>query len=200
MTEAGWLACADSDPMFEFAWKAARERKSRMFALACCHRLFRLMNDPRAVRAMEVAERAAEGVADEAEIEPARMGNFALYFEVKPVLPPALGKHRRWKSSRRLRRPGRPCSARKVSEPHEVRAAATNPHREAETLSCSPTGHKKQSCFRVGESRWFARCSVRQYLNNMQPDLCEPREARAPDHPWPVSGDSGDCLDDDFRR
>jgi hypothetical protein len=84
MTEEEWLGHDDPDQMIEFAWKAAGERKSRMFALACCHRVFLLMNDPRAFRAIEVAERAAEGQADEAEIEPARMANFDLYFEVKP--------------------------------------------------------------------------------------------------------------------
>src|SRR5262245_46873194 len=60
MTEAEWLACCDPTPMLEFLGDKASDRKFRLFAVACCRRLWRLLDDD-ARSALEVAERCAEG-------------------------------------------------------------------------------------------------------------------------------------------
>src|SRR5437868_224205 len=60
MTEGEWLTCSDPTSMLEFLRGRASERKLRLFAVACCHRVHHLLV-PEAREALEVAERVAEG-------------------------------------------------------------------------------------------------------------------------------------------
>ncbi|HYT88703.1 MAG TPA: hypothetical protein VEL76_08345 [Gemmataceae bacterium] len=60
MNEAEWLACADSEPMLKFLRDQASERKLRLFALACCRRIDRLITDPRSRQALAFAEQYVE--------------------------------------------------------------------------------------------------------------------------------------------
>jgi hypothetical protein len=86
VTESQWLGCTDPDAMLDalrkqqensggglFGWRRrARERsegrKLRLFACACCRRIWPLLADERSRRAVETAERFAEGMASRTEL------------------------------------------------------------------------------------------------------------------------------------
>src|SRR5262245_13893460 len=66
MTEAEWLACKDPTPMLEFLRDKVSERKLRLFACACCRRVFNLLFDKYSRKALVLAERYADGeISDE---------------------------------------------------------------------------------------------------------------------------------------
>ncbi|WP_238603034.1 hypothetical protein [Fimbriiglobus ruber] len=67
MTESEWLTSTDPTPMLEFLRGKASDRKLRLFAVACCRRLFHLIDDVDAHLVVEVAERYADGQATETE-------------------------------------------------------------------------------------------------------------------------------------
>jgi hypothetical protein len=58
--------------MFRYARGAASKRKSRLFACACCRRIWQLFPDERSRRAAEVSERYADGLATKQEMSAAR--------------------------------------------------------------------------------------------------------------------------------
>jgi hypothetical protein len=61
MTEGEWLFCVDPAPMLRFVGGRVSERKLRLFACACCRRLWSLLADGRSRAAVEAAERYADG-------------------------------------------------------------------------------------------------------------------------------------------
>jgi hypothetical protein len=69
MTEAEWLACTDPQKMLNFL--RASERKLRLFAVACCRRIWCLLDDDRSRRAVEVTERYVDGLAALSELRTA---------------------------------------------------------------------------------------------------------------------------------
>jgi hypothetical protein len=82
MTEAEWLdwsgdPCSMLDPIRDQVSK----RKLRLFACACCLRIWHLLADERSRKAVEVGELFADGQVDEEELGTARAAAHAAHFE-----------------------------------------------------------------------------------------------------------------------
>jgi hypothetical protein len=60
MTEEEWLACSDPRPMLEFLRDKASDRKLRLFACACCRRIWSFIVGDKGRRAVEAAEEYAD--------------------------------------------------------------------------------------------------------------------------------------------
>jgi hypothetical protein len=71
MDEAAWQACADPGPMLAFLRGRASDRKLRLFACACCRRIWRLVSDQRSRFAIKILGRFVEGKASQAELRQA---------------------------------------------------------------------------------------------------------------------------------
>jgi hypothetical protein len=63
MTEAEWLSCENPQKLMPVLRQRASDRKARLFACACCRHVWSLLPDERSRRAVETAERFAEGAA-----------------------------------------------------------------------------------------------------------------------------------------
>src|SRR6266542_5433250 len=72
MDETTWLACADPQPMLAFLRGKASARKLRLFACACCRRIWHFLSDPRALDALQIAELFAEDLVGDADRSAAR--------------------------------------------------------------------------------------------------------------------------------
>jgi hypothetical protein len=76
MTEAEWLAC--EGPHLMLSWLRRRkgqrvsERKLRLFACACCRRVWHLLKDPASRGGVATAERFADGFVGEEDVLKAR--------------------------------------------------------------------------------------------------------------------------------
>jgi hypothetical protein len=69
MTEAEWLAATDPQAMLTFLRDTGRttDRKLRLFAAACCRRVWHLLTDERSRRGVEMAEGRADGLVSGTE-------------------------------------------------------------------------------------------------------------------------------------
>jgi hypothetical protein len=81
MTEAEWLACTTPHLMLRHLKGRAtdRKRKLRLFAVACCRRIWQLLADEASRLAVEVSERYADGEANLEELLAARIKAKAAY-------------------------------------------------------------------------------------------------------------------------
>jgi hypothetical protein len=70
VTKAEWLACADPKPMLEFLRDTggASDRKLRLFAVACCRRVWDLLGDERSRVAVEAVEEHVDGLVPEGQM------------------------------------------------------------------------------------------------------------------------------------
>src|SRR5262245_22848176 len=60
MTEQEWLALADAELMLKYLYGKITERKTRLFAIACCRRVLHLLDDKRSDQALDNAELIAD--------------------------------------------------------------------------------------------------------------------------------------------
>jgi hypothetical protein len=82
MTEEEWLACDDPWSMLRFHRDRAKERRARLFAVACCRAVYNWLPDSRSREAVEVAERLADGLAGTRELRRAERRAFQATGEV----------------------------------------------------------------------------------------------------------------------
>jgi hypothetical protein len=101
VTEQEWLI--GDDPQAMLAWLAPEEasdvtvpsrawmdRKLRLYACACCRLVWHLLIDDRSRRAVEVAEKFADGLATETQLSAAKAGAHDAYIEARAVAPEML--------------------------------------------------------------------------------------------------------------
>src|SRR5690349_12221751 len=67
MDEATWLACTNPQPMLEFLWERASDRKLRLFACAWCRDHYTRLT-PEQRQGVEAGERLADGLASREEL------------------------------------------------------------------------------------------------------------------------------------
>ena len=68
MTEAEWLASCDPRKMLEFLRGKASERKLRLFACACCRRIWPLLNGTQDQRILDTVTSFADGLIGASEM------------------------------------------------------------------------------------------------------------------------------------
>jgi hypothetical protein len=71
MTEQQWLAGSDLGEMLHHLRDSASDRKLRLFACACCRRVWHLLTDPRSQQAVTLSEAFADGQADRVSLRTA---------------------------------------------------------------------------------------------------------------------------------
>ena len=69
MTEQEWLRSTDALTMWRDLEGAVSNRKSRLFAIACCRRIWPLLLDQASRAAVELAERSADEPISESELD-----------------------------------------------------------------------------------------------------------------------------------
>jgi hypothetical protein len=68
MTDIEWQVCTDPAAMLDFLREQAGDRKCRLFACACCRRVWRLLPDESCREAVRAAEQYADGLLPEEEL------------------------------------------------------------------------------------------------------------------------------------
>ncbi len=68
MTETEWLTATDPTTMLEYLKGKASDRKLRLFACACCRAVWESFTHERSRQAVELAERYADGLEDDATL------------------------------------------------------------------------------------------------------------------------------------
>jgi hypothetical protein len=87
MTEHEWLAPSNLDDMLEHLRGTVSDRKLVLFCCACGRRLWHLLPDARSRRAIEAAERSADGLLSQGDMEAAWQGAEKALNDLDPENP-----------------------------------------------------------------------------------------------------------------
>jgi hypothetical protein len=68
MTEEQWRSCVSPEAMLHYLTDQASPRKLRLYAIACCRRIWSVLRDDRCRHAVETAQKFADGRATQAEL------------------------------------------------------------------------------------------------------------------------------------
>jgi hypothetical protein len=98
MTEKEWLTWTDPRAMLDFFAHQWSDRKLRLFGLDCCQLIARRLDD-RGRRALETAERYAEGLATPDELEVAREAANDAFVEFDDSTPCGPNNECGWESA-----------------------------------------------------------------------------------------------------
>jgi len=82
MTEQEWNTTASIDDLRYFVFRNGAERKLRLFSCACCRRVWEQLSDERSKQAVTVAEKFADGLATDAELESVALAAEAVWTEL----------------------------------------------------------------------------------------------------------------------
>jgi hypothetical protein len=85
MTEAEWLTMTEPHLYLMYPGNLTSPRKRRLFACACCRRIWHLLTDPCYQDAVEVAERFADGLATKDHLAKARAAARSLEYSLTPA-------------------------------------------------------------------------------------------------------------------
>jgi hypothetical protein len=90
MTEQEWLECTNPDNMLYYLQRSVSARKYRLFAVACCRRVWHLIADERSRRLVETVERHIEKQASEDEWKEASAGAHQAWLGSSAKFAPSL--------------------------------------------------------------------------------------------------------------
>jgi hypothetical protein len=79
--ESEWLSCTDLERLLKSVRGRASGRKLRLFAVACCRRIWHLLTDERSRRSVEAAQRLADGLETDTDLGAAYDAAFAVFQE-----------------------------------------------------------------------------------------------------------------------
>jgi hypothetical protein len=86
LDESKWFTCDDPTPMMVFLRDKATERKLRLFAVACCRRIWNLIPDKPGHEAVKQAERFADGMISRQRLAKARRACFPRAYLNRPLI------------------------------------------------------------------------------------------------------------------
>jgi hypothetical protein len=140
MTEEEWLTSSDPRRLLDGVHGRGSRRRWRLFACACCRRIWPAVRDPRSRHAVELAERYADGLAGAEELAAAREGADAAAEELLAAHPsePSAEARAAWACSyaadRSIAVMARLCASAAVEV--STRAAQSTAAAEREGLCC----------------------------------------------------------------
>lgn len=176
MTEDQWLSCQNSLPMLAAARDTASPRQLQLFAVACCRLVWDLLPDERSRRAVEAAERYADGEAGEADLRVAKAAADAAHQEdyraqgklrvcvsraAVYVVDPRACQAARWASWMNAAAGG---GGRLVTQAALVRDLLGNPFRPLPPLAPSVLAHNGGIVRRLAEAAYLKRELPRGHL------------------------------------
>jgi hypothetical protein len=184
VTEAEWLACTDLDVLLARLrrWQPS-PRKLRLFAVACCRRIWPLLDDAagRSQEAVLVSERFADGRASRGEL--LRAADRATFFTAdpaevgKPADHPFLPSEESywWTDSPNAATAAR-CTAFTERDPFDVAAAVSNVAAYASLGAAAAAARRPAEIGPLSDAERAAQCDLLRdvFGNPFRPVFMEP--------------------------